>query len=544
MPEQTALPSTKEDKMTGDNIAAFAHQLGMLYLDRLPDVSTIAHLAEKIPYPFAKKHQLVLINEDDEGLSIAIADPLNLTAIDELQLMLDKPVHALVAAQEQIQSLIDRLYHQKKEVSEKFLADLQEQAKENIQNPDEAVYDLLEVQEQAPVIRLLNLILSEAITIGASDIHFEPTADDLKVRYRIDGLLQIRPFPIKEFQNQLLTRLKVLAKLDIAEHRLPQDGRMKLNMGGKEIDFRVSTVPTTYGERIVLRILDQTNVILGLEQLGFLPSILDEFRHLLSLPEGIVLVTGPTGSGKTTTLYSAIWEMDSEEKNIMTVEDPVEYKLPGISQMGVHPKIGLNFAKGLRHILRQDPDIVMIGEIRDSETAEIAIQAALTGHLVLSTLHTNDAASAIPRLLDMGIEPYLLSSTLVGVLAQRLVRRICPHCRESYRPTAAELEQIGLKPADLNSGVLYRGVGCEACGFSGFKGRHGIYELLPIRSHVQSLIASSPSSHCLLQAAKKEGLITLKEHGAHLVKTGITTISEVLRVAKKSECEQRLNEEG
>jgi len=511
-----------------------AKQLGIPYLHALPDITVVAPLILDLPYAFVKKHTLIPLDATPEQLTVAFANPLNLQAIDELRLMLDKEICPVVAPAQQIQSLIDRCYHQKKEASSQFLSHLEEQERQlPSQESESDVYDLLDTNDEAPVIRLLNLILSEAISQGASDIHFEPQEADLKIRYRIDGVLQTHQFPAREYSTQLLTRIKVLAKLDIAEHRLPQDGRMKLKMGGKDLDFRVSTVPITHGERIVLRILDKENVVLGLDQLGMLPSVLDTFIRLISLPEGIVLVTGPTGSGKTTTLYSALWELFDEDNNIMTIEDPVEYKIEGISQIAVQPKIGLTFAKGLRHILRQDPDRVMVGEIRDGETAEIAIQAALTGHFVLSTLHTNDAPSAIPRLMDMGIEPYLLSSTIVGVLAQRLVRRICPHCRQRYTPTEAELAQIDLNFRKINGKTLYHGVGCEQCFYSGYKGRHGIYELMPISSELQSLIAQRPSSTQLKQQALKEGMISLKAHGAHLVRAGITTISEVLRVARK-----------
>jgi general secretion pathway protein E len=324
----------------------------------------------------------------------------------------------------------------------------------------------------------------------------------------------------------------VMSKLDIAEHRLPQDGRIKLKMGRREIDFRVSTVPVAGGERIVLRILDKGNVILGLDRIGMLTAAYEEFRRLIALPEGIVLVTGPTGSGKTTTLYSAICEMQSDETNIMTIEDPVEYNLRGIAQIGVHPKIKLDFATGLRHILRQDPDIIMIGEIRDAETAEIAIQASLTGHLVLSTLHTNDAPSAITRLVDMGIEPYLLSSSIVAILAQRLVRRICPDCKRPYIPTERELQSVGLKIKDLATGQLFHGEGCAACYGSGYRGRHGIYELMTVNNAIKKQIVKSPDAVDLRRVALESGMKTLLDHGADLVRQGLTTVSEVLRVTR------------
>ncbi|MCP5470298.1 MAG: type II secretion system ATPase GspE [Chlamydiales bacterium] len=496
----------------------------------LPDVEKL------LPYAFVKKHLVLPIRNEQNLVVVATADPLNINAIDELALLFDKEVKAVFVQQEALLEAINACYHQKEGSTSQFIEDLSEKAKGSpSEEKRKEVYDLLETKgEEAPIIRLLNMILSEAIQQGASDIHFEPFENDLKVRYRIDGVLQARHFPSPEFQNQLLTRIKVLARLDIAEHRLPQDGRIKLTMGGREIDFRVSTVPVAHGERIVLRILDKGNAM-KLEEVGMLPACLDEFRRLTSLPEGIILVTGPTGSGKTTTLYSALMESYSEERNIMTIEDPVEYKLKGVGQIAVHPKIGLTFAAGLRHILRQDPDVVMIGEIRDRETAEIAIQASLTGHLVFSTLHTNDAPSAIPRLIDMGIEPYLLSSTVVGVLAQRLVRKVCRHCRERYIPDEEELEQLCLIRDRLNGGVLYRGRGCTHCHNSGYKGRHGIYELLTITPQLQSIIAKEATSNQIRDAAKEEGLVTLQRHGAHLVRSGVTTTAEVLRVSKRHE---------
>jgi general secretion pathway protein E len=413
-----------------------------------------------------------------------------------------------------------------------MIANLQDLAEER-GDEEVGVHDLLDDSlQQAPIIKLLNLILTEAIQQGASDIHFEPYEDRLRVRYRIDGVLQNRHTPAQEFQAQLITRVKVMAKLDIAEHRLPQDGRIKLKMGRREIDFRVSTVPVAGGERIVMRILDKGNVVLGLDSIGMLPTVLEEFKKLINHPEGIVLVTGPTGSGKTTTLYSAICELYNEETNIMTIEDPVEYNLKGIAQIGVRPKIKLTFAAGLRHILRQDPDIIMIGEIRDAETAEIAIQASLTGHLVLSTLHTNDAPSAITRLVDMGVEPYLLSSTIIGVLAQRLVRRICPDCKVPYHPTERELQSLGLDKAALEHAHLFHGEGCPACFESGYKGRHGIYELMTVNNAIKKQIVKSPDAVEMRRLALDTGMVSLLSHGSELARQAITSAAEVLRVTR------------
>lgn len=512
---------------------SLAKKLGMEVVEEIPPKTVLKQLAQRIPYSLAKKHHLLPIEESSDHFTVALADPLNLDAVDELRLMLDKEILTAFLSEEKISAALNECYDHQEGATSAFLAGLKEERVNEGHEEETEVYDLLDVKEEAPIIRLLNLILSEAIGQGASDIHFEPFEDDLKVRYRIDGVLQSRHCPAREYQSQLLTRIKVMAKLDIAEHRLPQDGRIKLRMGGREIDFRVSTLPVAHGERIVLRILDKSNVILGLGELGMLPAMLDSFRRLISLSEGIVLVTGPTGSGKTTTLYSALFEMNSAETNIMTIEDPIEYKLKGIGQTAVHPKIGLTFATGLRHILRQDPDVVMIGEIRDAETADIAIQASLTGHLVLSTLHTNDAPSTLPRLVDMGVEPYLLSSTIAGILAQRLVRKICSHCREGYIPSDLELEELDIARDTLNAGMIYHGKGCKKCFGSGYKGRHGIYELLEINADIQTLIAKNPEASKLRRLALKQGLITLRKHGAHLVRSGIATISEVMRVTRK-----------
>ena len=517
----------------GDSALELAQKLGMEVVRTLPKERLNKSICERIPYSFVRKNVLLPLEDKDGQTIVAVCDPLNLDALDELRLMLDREIKAIYSPEESILRAINECYNTQEGAASEFLANLSENGSKKPAADEIEVYDLLETKEEAPIIRLLNLILTEAIQQGASDIHFEPYENDLKVRYRIDGVLQSRHSPPREYQGQLITRIKVLAKLDIAEHRLPQDGRIKLKMGGREIDFRVSTAPVAHGERIVLRILDKGNVILGTDQLGMIPSHVDAFRRLISLSEGIVLVTGPTGSGKTTTLYSAVWEIFTEEMNIMTIEDPIEYKLKGIAQIAVHPKIGLTFAQGLRHILRQDPDVVMIGEIRDTETAEIAIQAALTGHLVLSTLHTNDAPAAIPRLIDMGIEPYLLSSTVVGVLAQRLVRRVCPNCRERYTPNDEELHELNLTSDKLNGHALYRGRGCRECYGSGYKGRHGIYELMTITPQLRSQIAKNVDASELRKLAISQGMLTLRQHGAHLVRAGITTVSEVLRVSRK-----------
>lgn len=513
---------------------ALAVQFGMpIY----PDLSTYRVSRErykKIPYAFAKKHVVLPVVEEEDLILIAVADPLNLEPLEELRHLLNSNVKAVYSPRDVILSAINECYNQETGAASQLIAHMGDLSEEGKGEGDvEVVYDLLDdSQAQAPIIKLLNLMITEAIQQGASDIHFEPFEDRLRIRYRIDGVLQNRHSPAQEFQTQLLTRIKVMAKLDIAEHRLPQDGRIKLKMGRREIDFRVSTVPVSGGERIVLRILDKGNVILGLDKIGMLPTVYEEFRRLIALPEGIILVTGPTGSGKTTTLYSAICEMYSEDTNIMTIEDPVEYNLKGIAQIGVQPKIKLDFGTGLRHILRQDPDIIMIGEIRDLEPAEIAIQASLTGHLVLSTLHTNDAPSAITRLVDMGIEPYLLSSSVVGIVAQRLVRKICTNCKTAYKPSDRELLNLGLERADLIDGNLFKGEGCPTCFGSGYKGRHGIYELLTVNNAIKKQIVKSPDAVELRLIALDTGMISLLTHGADLARQGYTTVAEVLRTTR------------
>ncbi len=430
---------------------------------RLPyftDLSTFPFVKEKItplPYTFARSHLLLPLEEKEGALLVAMVHPFDLELLEEVRCITGAKIREVLAPKASLEEAIELCYHQKDNEASDYIASLQHDPA-SAQDDQEEGYDLLEKNAESPVIRMLNVMLAEAIQQGASDIHFEPMENGLGVRYRIDGVLQPRHAPPKEFQSQLITRIKVMARLDIAEHRLPQDGRIKLNMGGRQIDFRVSTVPVVFGERIVLRILDKGNVLLGLNQIGMRPPTLAAFSKLTRLSEGILLVTGPTGSGKTTTLYSALSEINSSEMNIMTIEDPVEFKLQGMAQIGVNPKIHLTFATGLRHILRQDPDVIMIGEIRDKETAEIAIQASLTGHLVLSTLHTNDAPSALTRLVDMGIEPYLLTSSVVGVLAQRLVRLICPFCKISYTPSDQELKELGIDREDLIDGqTLQRG---------------------------------------------------------------------------------------
>ena len=515
-----------------ENPQILAEQFGLPSYSTLTDFRVSKEIYQQIPYSFVKKNMIIPIKEEGDLILAAISDPLQLEAIEELRLMLNRKVKAVYSPKEIILEAIHDCYEKEQGVATELISKITKKSDFNLDDELE-IYDLLdENQTQAPVIKLINLILTEAIQQGASDIHFEPFESSLRIRYRIDGVLHSRHSPASEFLMPLLTRIKVMAKMDIAEHRLPQDGRIKLKMGRREIDFRVSTVPVHGGERIVLRILDKGNVILGLEKMGMPQEIYQGLKKLIALPEGIILVTGPTGSGKTTTLYSSICDVYNEETNIMTIEDPVEYNLKGIAQIGVHHKIHLDFARGLRHILRQDPDIIMIGEIRDKETAEIAIQASLTGHLVLSTLHTNDAPSAITRLVDMGVEPYLLSSTIVGVLAQRLVRKICSECKVPHTPSDRELQSIGIDPKNLKEKTIYHGAGCKSCFGSGYKGRHGLYELMIVNNFIHKQIVKSADAIELRSLALKSGMHSLLEHGTALVLSGVTTASEVLRVTR------------
>lgn len=487
-------------------------------IEKLEDFNFVKNKIKKIPYLLAKKNNLIALDENASKLFVAISDLYNLEVLNELYLMFNLEIETKLFSKEEIEKAIEICYQQAKKITS--------DQSDNNKNIIYEGYDLLDQSSDNDAVNILNTIILEAISQKASDIHFEPENNILKIRYRIDGVLQNKDIITSEYHSQIITRIKVMAKLDIAEKRLPQDGRIKLMINKREIDFRVSTIPTVFGERIVLRILDKTNLVLGLEKLGLQDQILKDFRKAISYPEGIILVTGPTGSGKTTTLYSAISELDSSKLNIMTIEDPVEYKLTNIAQISVNPKIELSFAKGLRSILRQDPDIIMIGEIRDKETAQIAIQASLTGHLVLSTLHTNDAPSAIIRLADMNIESYLLSSTIIAVLAQRLVRKICPHCIEEYLPTKLELDEM-----KLNVKTLYRGKGCNKCFNTGYLGRCGIYELMILNDKIKKQIAQNIDIEHL-KGSLDSKFKTLGQSGMELVKNGTTTVSEVIRVTK------------
>ncbi|MBN4067126.1 type II/IV secretion system protein [Simkania negevensis] len=517
--------------------ATIARELGMGCIDEINLSLCPIDLIKKIPYNFVKEHILLPIADEGSSVTVAISDPLNIQAISDLRLLFDREIHTLFSPRETLCAAIEEIYRNEVRSASDFLKGM---GGSNIKGEQESAqftvdsYDLLDNSNEPPIIQLLNLVLTEAIDQGASDIHFEPVEGGLRIRYRIDGVLHTRHNMDNKHHKQLVTRIKVLAQLDIAEQRLPQDGRIKLKMTEKDIDFRISTIPSVYGERVVMRILDKGSLSLGLEKIGMPSDVFNTFRKLVGSSDGILFVTGPTGSGKTTTLYSALAEMNTEERNVMTVEDPVEYKLPGIAQIGVNPKIGFNFARGLRHILRQDPDVIMIGEIRDKETAEIAIQASLTGHLVLSTLHTNDAPSAVTRLIDMGVEPYLVSSTVIGVIAQRLVRRICPHCRTSYHPSLQEKEELSLHDDGIPD-LFFKGEGCDNCYETGYLGRSGIFEMMPMTHPIKQALLRSADASNLRRLAKEEGLISLRERAAHLVADGVTSVAELMRISLRYE---------
>ncbi len=480
---------------------------------------------------FIREHKIIPLEMKNNLLKVLMADPANGEVIDSLRVALSVDVQVYGGDGKMIDDFISRYYSQETQDIGKMIENIDENGVEFVGEEGEDVGHLKDLASEAPIIKLVNLLITQAVESRASDIHIEPFEDELKVRYRIDGVLHNIESVPKKLQAALVSRVKIMAKLNIAERRLPQDGRIRLKVGEKEIDLRVSSIPIIYGESVVMRILDKEGIVIDLDQLGFSEETLTPFRNLIRKPHGIILVTGPTGSGKTTTLYGALDKINSPDRKIITVEDPVEYQLKGVNQIQVKPQIGLNFANTLRHIVRQDPDVIMIGEIRDLETAEIAVQSSLTGHLVFSTLHTNDAPSAITRLLDIGVESFLLSSTIRGILAQRLVRIICPHCKEKD-PSVMSLEELA--PFGIGADVdLYRGKGCEKCTFTGYFGRTGVFELLVVDDDMRRLILRSADANELRNMARKLGMKTLLEDGAVKVRKGLTTVNEVFRVTQE-----------
>jgi general secretion pathway protein E len=519
-----------QGRLSTEHLArALSVQLELPFAEKI-DVEHIPdELLQTLPIGFAKQNNLLPVARTGDAIVIAMADPLLITALDDLALLYGTRIAPLVVPGNLIAEAINRAYDRATGLAQSAVQHLQTDDEEEA---DIDAIDLIDEAggDDAPIIRFVNALLRDAVKSRASDIHIECYERDLAVRNRIDGILYLKVRAPKHAQAPIIARVKIMASLNIAEKRLPQDGRIRRKIAGKDIDVRVSTVPTAHGERVVMRILDRSSVLLSLEDLGFSKQSFDVFADLITRPHGIILVSGPTGSGKTTTLYAALSRINSPDINILTVEDPVEYQLAGIGQMQVNSKIELSFASGLRAFLRQDPDVIMVGEIRDKETAEIAIQASLTGHLVLSTVHTNDAPGAITRLVDMGVEPFLVSSTLMGVLAQRLVRTLCPYCKAPYEPTKEEANKLGLR---FQAGmVFHKEVGCSECLDTGYRGRAGIYELLVVDDAIRKLVVQAVDAGTIKAEAVRRGMIPLLNDGARRVLMGTTTSEEVLRVAK------------
>lgn len=509
-----------------DIIKALSEQLNIPYIS-LASYQIDQNVISLIPENIARSNQMVPLFKIAKSLTVAMVDPLDVFAIDEISRKTGLEVEPAVCGEDELNQSLDYYYGSRASMDEvvQIIQD-EEPGEAEIEEPA-----LKEAAEDAPVIRLVNLIFSQAVKEKASDIHVEPEEDKILVRYRIDGVLRKFYEQPKNLQGSIISRIKIMSELDIAERRLPQDGRFQMKVDGHDVDVRVSTIPTVNGENIVMRLLDKSNLIAKIEDLGFAPIMLKQFKNLIQSPYGIILVTGPTGSGKTTTLYSALHQMNAAEENIMTIEDPIEYRLPNIRQSQVNPKIGLTFAGGLRSFLRQDPDIIMVGEIRDGETATVAVQAALTGHLVLSTLHTNDAPGAISRLIDMGVETFLVSSSLSGIIAQRLVRKICEKCKESYEPGEPLLKELRIK-AGTDPIKFYRGRGCRSCKNSGYSGRMAIFELLMIDRVIQEMIISHASLSKIRDYAQKNGMRSLRMDGLWKASLGLTSIEEVVRATQ------------
>lgn len=508
------------------DLEKIAERLGFPFQEAIEDSQVDTVLLTRLPLAFVRNNLLLPLKEENGRLLVAVGNPADLLAIDELPGIYGMPVDCVAVPPGTVLDALNRLYARMSGSAQEVVEELEGEDLSTIATELSVPQDLLELTDEAPVIRLLNSIIFQAVKERASDIHIEPFERELEVRFRIDGILYKMLAPPKVVQEALISRVKIMAGLNIAEKRLPQDGRIRVIVAGRDVDIRVSIIPTFFGERVVLRLLDKQRGVISLANIGFAPTDVQTMERLLARTSGIILVTGPTGSGKTTTLYAALSRVNSPEKNIITIEDPIEYQLKGVGQIQVNAKIDLTFANGLRSVLRQDPDIIMVGEIRDSETADIAMQASLTGHLVLSTLHTNDAATAVTRLTDMGVEPFMVASTLSAVLAQRLVRVICPHCREAYKP---EREFAGITLPEL----LYRGRGCDKCFNLGSLGRVGIYELLLIDGELCSMITRQVPAGVIKEYAVSRGMRTLREDGLAKAAAGITTIEEVLRVTQE-----------
>jgi len=523
-----------EGLVSGENLyRQLARQLGVEYLDKIPHKEVELNLIKDLPIQFAKRNHLLPIEEKDDVIVVVCADPLNFYALDDLRQLLGKEVLPVLAAEDILLEAINEVYDRASESAERAMDGLSEDSLGSFAQEFEEPQDLLDASDEAPIIRLVNSLLFQAIKERASDIHIEPFEKEVSVRFRIDGILREIIRPPKRFQNSITSRVKVMAGLNIAEKRLPQDGRIRIKIAARDIDIRLSTIPVAHGERVVMRLLDKTSVILSLEDLGLEGGVLEKMNRLIRRTNGIMLVTGPTGSGKTTTLYAALTRINRPDLNIITVEDPVEYQIMGIGQIQVNSKINLTFANGLRSILRQDPDVIMVGEIRDVETADIAIQASLTGHLVFSTLHTNDAAGALTRLLDMGVEPFLVASSLVATIAQRLARVLCRNCREAYQPSDAELDELGIARDKVRPEGFYKSVGCDSCLGTGYMGRAGLFEMLVVDDEVRELIVQRADSVRIKKSAMSRGMRNLRDDGVLKVIDGTTSVAEVLAVTQE-----------
>jgi general secretion pathway protein E len=514
-----------------DVAEALAAQLGLPLIEAsgYPEMPI---LEERVSARFLRESRALPLAEDEEELALAMADPTDSYTMNAFEMVTGRKVKPQVAIPTELEAALERLYGAGKSALGQIVGDVEQRDDIGF---DADIQQLKDLASEAPVIRLVSLVITNALEMRASDIHFEPFENRLIVRYRIDGVLHEIESPPRRLAAAVISRIKIMANLDIAERRLPQDGRIRLRIQGKEIDLRVSTVPTMHGESVVMRILDKGGVALDFRRLGFEDDTLKAFLDVLMEPHGILLVTGPTGSGKTTTLYTALDRLNKPDVKILTVEDPVEYQMPGINQIQVKPQIDLTFANALRSIVRQDPDVIMIGEIRDLETAQIAVQSALTGHLVLSTVHTNDAASTVNRLLDMGVEDYLLTSTVIGILAQRLVRTLCPSCKESYTALPEVVNELGLRKFTRDGSVtLYHAKGCKECAKTGFLGRVSIMEMLPMSDPLRTHVMRHATSAELRQEAIREGMVTMYEDGMRKALNGVTTFEEVLRVTREN----------
>ncbi len=520
-----------------DRVRCLGEQWGVPYVD-LTEIQIPDDVTSAVTQELARRFKVIPIERSPKRLTLAMKNPLDIFAIDEIRLITGKEVEAVIATEEDIINAISANYRTEVNVTEavtNVMKDLDEATITLTQGGSEdsiTIEQLKELSGEAPVVRLANMIISRGITDKASDIHIEPAKDGLRIRYRVDGILSDGMTLPKKAQASITSRIKIMADMDISEKRAPQDGRISATIEGRPYDFRVSTLPAVFGEKIVMRVLDKSNISVGLHKLGLLPYTFEMFESMIQRTYGIILVTGPTGSGKSTTLYSVLAKLNSGEKNILTIEDPVEYELSGITQSMVNNRAGMTFASGLRSMLRQDPNIIMVGEMRDQETAMIAIEAALTGHLVLSTLHTNDAPGSVARLLDMGVESFLIASSIAGVLAQRLLRTVCVKCKEPYSPPKDALKRLGmnLDILDKSEVTFFRGRGCDGCKGTGYKGRIGVYELMPVNDKVRELILARASSYAIREAAIEAGMRTLKDDAMEKILLGITTLEESLRV--------------